>query len=136
MLAKKIFMAAVLAMAVMVGVFQSNFAKAAEKAEIGYECTNVILSDGQCHIEGFFYNNTNKDIQITATRFYGTLNDLQGNVLYTIDFTIDSSVADLSQCIVPANGKIPGTFSLTPNEEPITYEGEFTYELTCETQWK
>ena len=132
---KKILMAAVLVMAVMVGAFQNNFAAANAKADIGYKLQNVILADGKCHLEGFFYNNSNTDVNITAIRVFGTLNDPQGNVLYTIDFTIDSSVADLSQCIVPSNGTYPGTFSLSDDED-ITYNGDFTYNLTCETHWQ
>ncbi len=122
-------------MAVMAGAFQNNFAAANAKADIGYKLQNVILADGKCHLEGFFYNNSNTDVNITAIRVFGTLNDPNGNVLYKIDFTIDSSVADLSQCIVPSNGTYPGTFSLSDDED-ITYNGDFTYNLTCETQWQ
>ena len=134
---KKVLMTAVLVMAVMIGAFQSNFAAAANsKSAVGYELQNVIIADGKCDLSGFFYNKGNTDANITSIRIYGTLNDPKGNVLYTVDFTIDSSTADLSQCIIPANGTFNGSFTLTPDEGAVNYDGDFTYKLTCETYWQ
>ena len=123
-------------MAVMIGAAQNNVEAANSKSPVGYELQNVILENGKCDLTGFFYNKGNTDAHITAIKIYGTLNDMKGNVLYTVDFTIDSNVEDLSQCIIPANGTYNGSFTLTPDEGTVSYDGDFKYNLTCETYWQ
>ena len=127
---KKILMAAVLVMAVMIGALQNNVEAA--KADISFELTNVVLSDGKCDIEGFFYNGGNTDVKVNEVAFNGTLKDLRGNVMYSIDFAIDAMAENL---VVPAKEKIPASFTLT-SEEVKSFNGEFhanlDYKITFE----
>lgn len=115
-------------MAVMFGAFQNNFAAAETKANVGFEITNVIISNGKCDFEGFFYNDGDADVRINAMQFVGTIKDGKGNVMYNIDFKIDESVADMSQCIVPAHGQYKASFTLT-DSSVVAYNGEINADL-------
>lgn len=130
MMAKKIFVAAALVMAVMIGALQNNVEAA--KADISFELTNVVLTDGKCDIEGFFYNGGNTDVKVNAVAFNGTLKDLKGNVMYTIDFDVDATAENL---VVHAKEKIPASFTLS-SEEVKSFNGEFNanldYKITFE----
>ena len=130
---KKIFMAMVLTMAVMVGALQTSFAAA--KANVTFEISNVVISDGKCDIQGFFYNSGDKDAKINAMQFTGTIKDAQGKVMYGIDFAIDRDSEDCSKCIVPANGKIPASFTLS-DEGVVAYNGDIDVNLDYKVSYE
>ena len=126
---KKIFMVAVLAMAVTICVFQNNVAEAED--DVTFELVNVKIDNGKCDIEGFFHNNGNKAATVTSTKFLGALKDLKGNVMYNIDFDVYTNP---EECIVPAHGKFPVSFTLW-SEEVTAYDNEFKADLNYMIKW-
>ena len=128
----KIFLAAVLVMAMMIFGFQKNITEANSDDDVSFEILNVTLNDGNAEIEGVFTNNSDTDATVTAIKFWGTLKDSKGKVMYDIDFGID---LDSESCVVPANGKYPATFTLW-SEEVKAYNGEFVYDITWKIEWK